>query len=115
MKLKNSGLLGFNLLIMNGLLTNYLIIPIRKERTTKMQTKTASYKKADLIVVRHPQFVFLGNLITICQEVSDGADEPQCIAVQGAAGTGKTTLAKDYTKSFPIQNTKRGKKIPVFY
>jgi len=43
------------------------------------------------------------------------ANEPQCIALEGHTGTGKTTLVQDYARAYPRIETPSGSEIPVFY
>lgn len=43
------------------------------------------------------------------------AGEPQCMALEGLTGTGKSTLVKSYAEAFTRYETVSGAKIPIFY
>jgi len=72
-----------------------------------LQTNTA--------LIRYPRFKELHRDIRECQEMSQLSDEPQCMALEGATGAGKTTLIKDYISLFPRIEEKNGTRIPIFY
>lgn len=62
----------------------------------------------DKILIRYPRFKELHQLIRQCQQMTEVADEPQCMALEGVAGTGKTTLVWDYARRFPRRRTRSG-------
>jgi energy-coupling factor transporter ATP-binding protein EcfA2 len=66
-------------------------------------------------VIHYPRFNELHEDIQMCQELSLSAGEPQCMALEGRPGTGKTTLVTIYAKAFPRYETAEGTKIPIFY
>jgi hypothetical protein len=69
----------------------------------------------------HSVFIFYPRLkelhaeICRCQQLSKMAGEPQCMALEGMTGTGKTTLMRRFTSAFPRGETRYGTTIPVFY
>jgi len=72
-------------------------------------------EKSNRALIRYPQFNQLENLIRIAQEMSKAANEPQCIALEGQTGAGKTTLVQDYARSIPRTETPSGSEVSVFY
>lgn len=75
----------------------------------------SSLVKAKTALIRYPRFNELHERISMCQELSSAAGEAQCLALEGATGVGKSTLARTYTDIFPRYETASGSKIPVFY
>jgi hypothetical protein len=69
----------------------------------------------------HSVFIFYPRLkelhaeIRRCQHLSKIAGEPQCMALEGMTGTGKTTLMRRFASAFPRDETCYGTTIPVFY
>lgn len=66
-------------------------------------------------LIRYPRFKELHRDIRECQEMSQLSDEPQCMALEGATGTGKTTLIRDYMSLFPRIEEENGTRVPIFY
>lgn len=66
-------------------------------------------------LIRYPRFNALHQDIELCQELSTATGEPQCMVLEGVTGAGKSTLVKTYAESFVREETKLGRKIPVFY
>jgi energy-coupling factor transporter ATP-binding protein EcfA2 len=76
---------------------------------------SASLLRAHATLVRYPRFNELHEDIRLCQEVSRVAGEPQCMALEGIAGAGKSTLVRAYAQALSRYDTASGTKIPVFY
>lgn len=65
--------------------------------------------------IRYPRFNELYDDIGLCQELSCTTGEPQCMALEGPTGVGKSTLVTTYAEAFPRYETATGIKVPVFY
>jgi hypothetical protein len=65
--------------------------------------------------ISYPRLDALHREISRCQQLSRLANEPQCMALEGATGTGKTTLIRHYAAAFPRTETATGSRIPVLY
>lgn len=65
--------------------------------------------------ISYPRLDALHREISRCQQLSRLANEPQCMALEGATGTGKTTLARHYAAAFPRTESATGSRIPVLY
>jgi energy-coupling factor transporter ATP-binding protein EcfA2 len=84
--------------------------------TTKTNISlSSSLIKANAALVRYSRFNQLHEDIRLCQEMSCVAGEPQCMALEGLTGAGKSTLVKNYAEAFARYETVSGTKIPVFY
>ena len=79
----------------------------------QQSVEPAGPTKATLI--RYPRFNALHADIQMCQELSTTSGEPQCMALEGRPGAGKTTLVTTYAAAFPRYETAEGTKVPVFY
>lgn len=66
-------------------------------------------------LIRYPRFKELHREIQRCQELSRTAGEPQCMALEGVPGAGKSTLVEDFARAFPRFETETGTQVPVFY
>jgi hypothetical protein len=66
-------------------------------------------------LIRYPRFKELHREIQRCQELTRTAGEPQCMALEGVPGAGKTTLVEDFARTFPRFETETGTQVPVFY
>ncbi len=71
--------------------------------------------RIDRAVIRYPRLGALHNDIRLCQQLSHETGEPQCMALSGVPGAGKTTLAKWYAAAFPRARTEEKLTIPVLY
>ncbi len=71
--------------------------------------------RTNTALVRYPRFKQLHQDIRECLEMSRISDEPQCMALEGITGAGKTTLVRDYVASFPRIEEEEGTRIPIFY
>jgi len=71
--------------------------------------------RAHRAFIRYPRLDALHREISRCQQLSRLANEPQCMALEGATGTGKTTLIRHYAAAFPRTETTSGSRIPVLY
>jgi hypothetical protein len=71
--------------------------------------------QANTALIRYPRFKALHNDIRECQELSQLANEPQCMSLEGMTGAGKSTLVQDYTALFPRIEQVDGTRIPIFY
>lgn len=67
------------------------------------------------VKVRYPRFSGLLELIYECHQVSKIADEPQCLALEGQTGGGKSTLGKTYVSFYPRVEMGTYMRVPVFY
>ena len=76
-------------------------------RNLLMRTNTA--------MIRYPRFNQLHRDINECLEMSKLSDEPQCMALEGVTGAGKSTLVQDYVNAFPRVEEENGTRIPIFY
>jgi hypothetical protein len=66
-------------------------------------------------LIRYPRFKELHREIQRCQALSTTAGEPQCMALEGVPGAGKSTLVEDFARTFPRFETETGTCVPVFY
>lgn len=67
------------------------------------------------VFIFYPRLKDLHTEICRCQQLSKIAGEPQCMALEGMTGTGKTTLIRRFASAFPRRETHYGSTIPVFY
>jgi hypothetical protein len=74
-----------------------------------------SRTRANAVLVRYSRFNELYEDIRLCQAMSHMAGEPQCMALEGLAGAGKSTLVKSYAEAFTRYETVSGTKVPIFY
>jgi hypothetical protein len=74
-----------------------------------------TFDTTNLNFVRYPRFKELHKEIMRCQEISKKSLEPQCMALEGKSGAGKSILTKDYASMFPRIETENGIVVPVFY
>lgn len=65
--------------------------------------------------IRYPRFNQLYDDISLCQALSITSGEPQCMALEGPTGVGKSTLVTTYAETFPRYETATRIKVPVFY
>ena len=83
---------------------------------TDLKPKPASaLEQAHTVFIMYPRLKELDQEICRCQQLSRVAGEPQCIALEGSTGAGKTTLIQQYAAGFPRRETRLGTRIPVFY
>ena len=66
-------------------------------------------------MIRYPRYKALHADIRTCQAISKLGGEPQCMALEGITGTGKTTLVRDYTAAYPREECEDGAYVPVLY
>jgi hypothetical protein len=71
--------------------------------------------QASSALIRYPRFKALHSDIRECQEMSQLANEPQCMSLEGVTGAGKSTLVRDYVGLFPRIDQTDGTRIPFFY
>lgn len=90
--------------------------------TTHSRPLTMSQPKPDSaleqihsVFVLYPRLKELHQEIGRCRQLSQAAGEPQCMALEGATGAGKTTLIRQYIAKYPRRETHQGTHIPVFY
>jgi len=81
-----------------------------------------SDKKDELIasvrntLIEHPAFTLGLAAIENCHRLGRfGLEEPGCLLITGVAGSGKSTLRKEYAKHFPARDTEEGTEIPVLH
>jgi len=77
--------------------------------------KVATQTRVDRAMIRYPRLGALHRAIQECQDMSKEASEPQCMALTGVPGAGKTTLVKWYTAAFPRTRKGGDLHIPVLY
>jgi hypothetical protein len=75
----------------------------------------SSLEQAHSVFIYYPRLKELHEEICRCQRLSRIAGEPQCMALEGITGAGKTTLIRRYTSEFPRHETHHGTTVPVFY
>jgi hypothetical protein len=75
----------------------------------------SALEQAHSVFIFYPRLKELYTEIQRCQQLSRIAGEPQCMALEGRTGTGKTTLMRRFTDAFPRRETSQGTTIPVFY
>ena len=69
-------------------------------------------KRARNLIVRHPRFKEISQMIKECFEDTYESGEPSCLALEGTMGVGKTTLVKDYAKAKRVwREYKQGQKV----
>lgn len=66
-------------------------------------------------VIDYLRFTELHQLMYECQLLSQGANEPLCMALEAVTCGGKSTLLRSYLERFPSRRTPSGKYVPVFY
>lgn len=71
-------------------------------------------QRAYYALVRYGRFDALQAQIARCQRLSKLGDEPECMALEGATGAGKSTLATRYARDYPRRDTAEGTVVPVF-
>ena len=75
----------------------------------------SSLEQAHSVFIYYPRLKELHEEICRCQRLSRIAGEPQCMALEGITGAGKTTLIRRYASEFPRLETHHGTTVPVFY
>jgi hypothetical protein len=76
----------------------------------------SALEKANAAFIHYPRLEELHKKICRCQKVSRMAGEPECMALEGVTGAGKTTLVRDhYASQFKRVETPNGTVIPVLY
>lgn len=75
----------------------------------------SALEQAHRAFIVYPRLKELHQEICRCQQLSQIAGEPQCMALEGLTGAGKTTLMRQYAAGFPRRETRAGTCIPVFY
>jgi hypothetical protein len=71
--------------------------------------------RTNTALIRYPRFKALHRDIRECREMSQLANDPQCMSLEGITGTGKSTLVRDYVALFPRIEETNGTRIPIFY
>ena len=66
-------------------------------------------------LIRYPRLKELHQAIQLCAVLSEAAGEPQCMALMGVTGAGKSTVARNYAQTFPRAETAQGARLPVVY
>lgn len=79
------------------------------------QTTCTLLERANSALIRYPRFKELHRYIRECQELSRLSCEPQCMALEGVTGAGKSTLVRDYVALIPPVEEETGTRIPIFY
>ena len=83
--------------------------------TEKTSATAQALLNANTALIRHARFNELHQDIELCQQLSQLADEAQCMSLEGRPGTGKTTLVKNYARTFQRDESRATTRIPVFY
>ncbi|MBP0726708.1 ATP-binding protein [Bacillus sp. RG28] len=73
---------------LNGISVAFDELKLRKEHLKK-------------IIIEHPRYKRIYNLISECHLLSVGSVEPGTLFLYGGTGVGKSTLLKEYTQNFP--------------
>jgi hypothetical protein len=76
---------------------------------------SSALEQVHSVFIFYPRLKELHAEIRRCQQLSRMAGEPQCMALEGMTGTGKSTLIRRFTSVFPRSETCYGTTIPVFY
>lgn len=66
-------------------------------------------------IIAYPQVKAIIDRIEMCRILSQRTGEPNCMALEGRTGAGKTTLIKAYSYKYQPQQTEFGKSLPIFY
>ena len=76
----------------------------------------STLEKSNALFIRYPRLEELHRKICRCQKASKLANEPECMALEGVTGAGKSTLVRDeYAAQFKSCMTPSGLIIPVLY
>ena len=76
----------------------------------------STLEKSNALFIRYPRLEELHRKICRCQKASKLANEPECMALEGVTGAGKSTLVRDeYAAQFKSYMTPSGLIIPVLY
>lgn len=75
----------------------------------------SALEQASSVFVRYPRLHELHLDIQRCQRVSRLAGEPQCMALEGVTGAGKSTLVQWYASKFERRLTDTSTAVPVLY
>jgi len=76
---------------------------------------SSALEQVHSVFIFYPRLKELHAEICRCQQLSKMAGEPQCMALEGLTGTGKTTLIRRFASVFPRRETVDGTTVPVFY
>lgn len=67
-------------------------------------------------LIEHPAFASGITAIQRCHRMGRfGLEEPGCLLITGVAGSGKSTLRKEYARHYPRRETDEGTEIPVLH
>lgn len=66
-------------------------------------------------LIRYPRLEELHQDIHLCRQMSHLSGEAHCMVLEGATGTGKTTLVQSYLQLHTRQETPFGTKVPILY
>ena len=72
-------------------------------------------QEAHSLIIRYPLFEELTKMIANCMTSSQSAREPQCAALDGKTGAGKSTIALELAKKYPRQDTGTHDVVTVLY
>lgn len=91
-----------------------------EKKTSKTVYPTLTARDERLVrahntLIRYPRFKELHQAIQMCATLSETAGEPQCMALMGVTGAGKSTVVRTYADVFPRTETPQGSLIPVVY
>ena len=78
-----------------------------------MSHDLSALRRASKTLIRYPRFQALHNKIVESHEMSKLLGTPQCLAIEGQAGVGKTELIKTYARNFPRKIVGDKTRIPV--
>lgn len=87
-------------------------VPKRRKPTNRKSSDASSPKR---IVIRYKQFEDIEKDITECKETSRDTGEPQCMALEGQTGVGKTTIVKEFSRRYPAYDVEDRTIVPVLY
>lgn len=66
----------------------------------RVASDLGALERVCMSVLRYPRFKALHAVIRDCQDLSQIAREPRCLALEGVTGAGKSTLVQDYAALF---------------
>lgn len=77
--------------------------------------RQAALARAGHAFITHPRLQRLHQVVERNQRLSLLSGEPQCMALEGPLGAGKTSFVRRYAAAFPRVEDDEGTRVPVFY
>lgn len=72
-------------------------------------------RKANSLIIRHPQFDEIVDLINECIEDTEVFPEPECLSIDGESGVGKSTIATYLLRAMPGFREDKHQRMPAVY